>query len=485
MDRINKNLRYSTGVFIIIIAIISIIFHFPIHITDALTLEMVKKFGLKISIWRILFEPVLGVLLFFNRSLYALTEQQYLLVWIITIFIFYSIFIIITIKDRQTKRKFIITQLVNLPIVIGLWFTGFVIMLFIPLPNNTIVNKTTDSILVTTHSHTKYSHDGLISQEGLWKWHKRNGFDAFFITDHNNHDRTLDLVKAQRNNKFPIEPLVICGEEFSGSNHLSLLGLKRKFDTSGYEDSTVIDSVRANGGAVIVNHWFDGEKMSLDYFREIGVDGFEIENTATDKTYNRDVYQKIKNYCGDNGLIMNGGLDFHGYGNVCTVWNAFKIPDWRDLDPKSKEEAILHIIRTRDQSKLKVLLYIDRPYYDNKYLLLSPLFTVFSYFRTLNLYQLISWTFWAFVFALVKTDISRKVELKNQLSAERLIPVIGIISALFLLSLGIYYYSEIEDIAGFSEVYAEYSTLLFYVGLIFLFYSGLVSYFKILRRKTT
>jgi len=214
-----------------------------------------------------------------------------------------------------------------------------------PLPNNTIVNNAENTILVNTHSHTEFSHDGLISQEGLWEWHKRNGFDAFFITDHNNHDYTYDFVQAQRNNKFPNEPLVMCGEEFSGSNHLSMLGLKAKFSTKGFSDSTAINLTHAGRGTVIVNHWFDGEQMSLEYYKNLGVDGFEIENTALERTYNRKVYQKIKTFCESHNLVMNGGVDFHGYGNACSLWNAFEIPGWQNLDPASKEAAILEIIK--------------------------------------------------------------------------------------------------------------------------------------------
>lgn len=482
MNKTNKRHIYFAGIFITGITLISLLFHYPVHIADALTLGTLPEYEIHISVWRILFEPVLGVLLFFNRAFYAISEFQLILVWILIIFIVHSIFKSISIKDKPAKKKFIISQLINLPLVIGLWFTVFVIIIFIPLPNNTIINNSTNSVLVTTHSHTEYSHDGLISQENQWKWHKRNGFDAFFITEHNNHDKTLDFVNAQRNNEFPMEPLVLCGEEFSGTNHLSLLGLKRRFNTSGYSDSTAIDSVRASNGAVIVNHWFDDENMSLEYYKDLGVDGFEIENSATDRTYDRKIYQNIKEFCQNNNLILNGGLDFHGYGNACSIWNAFEIPDWHNLSPESKEESIINIFRTRDQDKLKVLLYKDRPYYNKKYLFLSPLFTVINYFRTLNFYQLISWICWILLFTIIK--ILAKKEFKKQIAPNRLIPVMGILSALFMVGLGVVYLGRIKDIAGFTEMYVEYSTLLFVIGSVFLIYSAIIVFIRIFKSKS-
>lgn len=466
----------APSILIVLIFIISNLFHYTIHIEDALKLEPLTEYGIAISIWRILFEPILGLLLFFNRVLYSIDELLYTLVWVLFAFLIYNIFK--SIFTKESKSKFIIAQVVNTPLILGLWFAVFVVIVFIPLPNNTIENNSSNSVLVTTHSHTNYSHDGLISQKGLWKWHEQNGFDAFFITDHNNHNRTLDFVQAQRIMKFPIEPLVMCGEEFSGTNHLSLLGLKRRFDTHGYADSTVIDSVRANNGVVIVNHWFDGKHKSLDYYKNIGVDGYEIENSATERIYDRKIYKEIKEYCESNNLIMNGGLDFHGYGNACSIWNAFEIPKWSSLDPASKEDAILSIIRKRDQNKLKVLIYKDRPYYSSHNLFLSPILTLFNYFRTLNIYQIISWIFWISIFTMIKIRFCDVGKLKKNITANKFLPIVSLLSALFLIILGLSYYMKTEYIFNFTEMYEEYSAILLYAGIALFIYSGLTIYFR-------
>ena len=470
MNKTTKRLKYFVGIFLIGITLIAFVFPFQIHIMDMLTLKALPEYSIHISIGRILLEPIIGLLLFFNRSYFAIAELQYLLGWILAIFIAYPIFHFFK-REKQAKKGFILNQIVYAPIILGLWITFFAIMLFIPLPNNTIVNNAQHSVLVTTHSHSKYSHDGLIGQRGLWKWHKRNGFDAFFITDHNNHNKTLDLVAAQRNGAFPIEPLIMCGEEFSGSNHLSLLGLKRKFNTKNYPDSTTVDSVHANKGVVIVNHWFDAEHKTLDYYKNLGVAGFEIENAGKDLTYNRKLYKKIRNFCERNHLIMIGGLDFHGYGHACMMWNALEIPNWKNLTPPAKEEAILAIFRSREQSKLKILFYKDRPYYGKNNLALRPIFTLFNYFRTLNVFQLLSWAFWVLLFLGFKIKIWENPVFKNQISANKLMPIVGLLCASFLWGLGLFYFFKIEKIDGYSELYEEYSTLLFYIGSVFLVYS--------------
>jgi hypothetical protein len=478
MEVSNKKKLIGLSIFLAVIVLPATVFHYPIGILDALTLQPLSDYGIQIPFWRVLFEPFLGFLLFLNQSFYTLDELKFVLLWLVVFFVVYSLAKTLSLSDRTLRRSFILRQLINIPLLIGLWFVLLVVVIFIPLPNNTIVNNSPNAILVTTHTHTEFSHDGLISQEGLWKWHKRNGFDAFFITDHNNHDKTLEFVAAQRNKQFPSEPLVMGGEEFSGTNHLSLLGLKKPFRTKGFTDSMAVAMTRADSGAVLVNHWFDGERKSLDYYKELGVDGFEIENTATDKRYDREVYKRIGNFCATNGLLLNGGLDFHGYGSACTLWNALDIPGWRALDPAAKEKAILNIIRSRDQSKIKVLLYNDRSYYSKDQLLFRPILAIFNYFRTLNLYQGFSWLAWTLLFAFICQRISNKERIVRTLTVQRLLPLLGVMGALFLLGLGWHYFNRIKPVEDFTEMYQEYSTLLFYAGAAFLIYSVIVLLFR-------
>ena len=482
-----RKLGLAVGIFLTFIVVVSVFFHHPVQIIDALTLKPAPGFDVQINPWRVVFEPFLGHIMFFNRGLYAIDEMLLSVWWVVIAFVVYTLVKLFGKKTGDEKKKFLLSQLVNLPIVIGLWFTYFLITIFVStyFPSNTIVNKNEDTILVTTHSHSEFSHDGLISQEGLWKWHKYNNFDAFFITDHNNHGKTLDFVNAQRKGEFASEPLVMGGEEFGGTNHMSLLGLKSYEKTKGLSDSAALAMVRADGGAVIINHWFDGENMSLEYYRDLGIDGFEIENTATNTSYDREVYGRIRKFCEENGLIMNGGLDFHGYGNVCTVWNAMEIPGWHKLSQDAKEAAILDVIKSRDQGKLKVLLYSDRPYYKEKNLFLMVFVHVFNYFRTLNFWQILSWAVWALLFVFVKVKISECKKEKRIFKTNNLIALTGVAGSLFMLALGMVYYLRTFRVAGSdNDIYIEYAELLFYFGGAFLIYAGIVTWFRFKKQNT-
>ena len=481
----SRTKRIWIGLFTLMAVVILIPLSAPYHvrIIDALSLQKVPGYGVHIPFYRILFEPFLGLLLYFNRSLYALTEVPLAMGWLFAAYLVWMVWRGLAMKDRLYRKRWFGGRIADIPIAGGLLLTLFVVMIFIRLPGNTIVNNTSDDVLVTTHCHTEWSHDGLISQKALWRWQKHNGFDAFFITDHNNHDKTLAFIRSQRAGDFPAVPLVMCGEEFSDSNHLSLLGLKKNFSTKDFPDSVAVNTTHAQGGAVIVNHWFDGENMTLEYYKNLGVDGFEIENTATDRYYPRDIYWKIRNFCEKNHLIMNGGLDFHGYGNVCSLWNAFAIPGWHRMDPDAKEKAILAILRAKDQSRLRVLMYHDRPYYDKKNLALRPPVTLFNYFRTLNGWQILSWLFWLAVFGIIAKRFAKKNEKEKIIVTGKSAAVKGVVASLFLLVLALRFYLLIGKTAGFNTIYPEYASLFLTLGLPLLVYSTGVAYIRLFKYK--
>ncbi|MEQ9580986.1 MAG: PHP domain-containing protein, partial [Arenibacter sp.] len=365
----------------------------------------------------------------------------------------------------------------NIPLLIGICFSVFIVILFLRLPNNTIVNNTSDEILVTSHAHTEYSHDGLISQEKMWEWHKRNGFDAFFITDHANHKKTLDFSTQQRNNQFPIEPLIMVGQEHSGSNHMSLLGLNGKFETKDKPDSLIVNLVHKYGGAVIINHWFDGKGNDKEFYKDLGADGFEIENVGKELYYDRTIFNDLKRFCEENKLLMIGGLDFHGYGRACGIWNAFQIPNWHQMDSVQKEKSILEIIRSRDQNRVKVLMYQDRPFYSGQNLLFRPFVTLVNYFRTLNFWQVLSWALWLVLFQLLWN-----YRRKHFIPMHKRIALVGMLSSLFLIFLGLYYMVRGNAVKGYSKVFAEYSSLLLTIGSIFMVYSLVTIYFRFFKK---
>ena len=83
--------KYFVAILIVVIAVLAFVFPYQIYIQDAITLENAQEFGIQISNWRIVFEPILGLLTFFNRSIYALEELNVLLYWIVGYYLLITI----------------------------------------------------------------------------------------------------------------------------------------------------------------------------------------------------------------------------------------------------------------------------------------------------------------------------------------------------------------------------------------------------------
>lgn len=475
MKKVLKEIRSYPGLLILSIAlvILSVLFHRPIEIVDALSSEPVPGFDIYISPWRVLFEPFTGLLLYYLRADQAVKEFSILLYWIL------ALTLLLFLIRRKQKLAGLLTWLKTAPLIVATWLAFLWLIIYIPLPANTIVNRQEHSILINTHSHTEYSHDGIISTRGLQKWHKKNGFDAFFITDHNHHERTMEAVMAQEQGSLPEGPLMMVGEEFSGSNHMTLLGLKRNFPTRGLTDQQVIDSTHDDRGMVIVAHWFDGENESIPYYLDMGVDGFEIANQAYGLAYEQRIFRDITEACISNDLLMTGGADYHGYGSSCFVWNALEIPGWHQMENGQKRESIMGLLRQKDMSKIRVLLYHDRNVKDRSLVLLSPLFNTVDYFRTLNLVQVLAWIIWLVLLSIPIRNLSKRTT--NPLSF-RIIQTLALAGSVFLLFNGTQLKLKAREFTEYNDIYTEYSTLLLSCGAGFLLYSFILVFAELKRK---
>ena len=482
--------------FFAVLAILSTVFHQPIQIIDALTSEPVPGFGIHISAWRLLFEPFTGPLLFYLRADQPALEFAVLLLWIL------ALSLVVTLgrlflknnsrkgqnegrdqieRGSESKLAGLLFWLKTAPLIVATWLGLLWLIIYIPMPANRIVNQQEHTILINTHSHTEYSHDGIISTKGLQKWHKKNGYDAFFITDHNHHQKTMEAVKAQEQGLLPEAPLLMVGEEYSGSNHMTLLGLTRNFITRGLTDQQVIDSTHDDNGVVIVAHWFDGERESIPFFLGMGVDGFEIANQADGLTYERRIFKDITEACMSNGLIMNGAADYHGYGSSCFVWNALEIPGWHQMDPEQKRESIMQVLRQRDMTRITVLLYNDRNTFDRSRVLLSPPYTIVSYFRTLNTIQLLSWFLWLVLLAILGTRLAKRI--KGNVCF-RTMQAVALTSTVFLLVNGTVLNLRARSLTEYNDIYTEYSTIMLWCGAGFLIYSFILIFIELRRRRS-
>jgi hypothetical protein len=377
-------------IFMSMIVGINFIFHRPIQIINAVSLKIENDYSIHLSVFRELLEPIVGIPLFYLRA--GEPVEEYIVLWI-WIFLSFGLYLFLK-KGFSFYKKW----LLSIPAIIGLAYFILVWMIFWPIPSNKIINQSDSKILFNTHAHSYFSHDGLITPEEQMEWHTMNGFDAFFLTEHNHNPNTLDLVKQQRNRQLKQSPHIMAGIEFSGSNHMVLLGLTDSLITFGKKDSVIIAEVHRQGGIVGVAHWFDGQNKTIQHYIDSGVNGFEIVN-KNQLAFPNKIHNDIINACNNNNLFFLGGADYHGYGPTCGTWNVLDVPNWDLLNHERKTEEILIGLKKRDN---EVIVYSDRDTMPFDNIWISPLINIINYFRGLNIFQILSWIGWGIVLSFIR-----------------------------------------------------------------------------------
>jgi hypothetical protein len=151
------------------------------------------------------------------------------------------------------------------------------------------------------------------------------------------------------------------------------------------------------------------------------------------------------------------------------------------MDMDQKRESILNLLRQKNMGKIRVLLYNDRYVMKRSYATLSPVYTLISYFRTLNFMQLLSWLIWL---VLIRNISKRMPGAKD--SRGSLIPLeIGsIISSLYLLTHGFILQNKAHKLAAYNDIYSEFSTIMLLCGAGFLVYTLILIFIERKRKPT-
>ena len=201
-------------------------------------------------------------------------------------------------------------------------------------PMAALAGTAPDEVVFDVHSHTNVSHDvrgtlmrGFDAGADL-RWHRRAGFDAVFVTDHNS-------VEGLRPHAGP--PALCPGVEVSAwKAHVVLLGESLPVDRTHYNGSLggllalLARSDSAYGALSVLslpeyerNHW-----SRLDSLVSAGADGFEIVNAAPKANeLSRTRRDSVVALARRTGRFVVGASDSHGWGATNMVWNLMRVPD--------------------------------------------------------------------------------------------------------------------------------------------------------------
>ncbi len=256
-----------------------------------------------------------------------------------------------------------------------------------------------DHVVVDFHGHTNRSHDvegtamrGYDVASNL-RWHRRAGFDAAFITDHN-------TVGPLANG----EGLSIgCpGIELSvWRSHIVLLGDSVPIDRSPYNRDLagLLELLRTSEtayGSVSVasipeyvrNHW-----GRLDTLVAAGLDGFEIVNAAPKANeITRAQRDTVIALARRTNRFVVGVSDSHGWGATSMVWNLVEVPGWRG-SPGSVCAGILRRLGDGFGSVRIVERHRLRP--DAAWpVILTPFGVLWETWRSLGWRETLAWVGW-------------------------------------------------------------------------------------------
>ena len=258
------------------------------------------------------------------------------------------------------------------------------------------------SLIVTDlHSHTNVSHDvrntlmrGYDAAANL-RWHRRAGFDAVFITDHN----TVEGLGP------PTRHPVRCpGIEISAwKAHIVLLGESLPIDRSLYNGSlgellALLQASHSSYGALSLlslpeydrNHW-----QRLDTLVAAGADGFEIVNASPKAAeFSLAHRDSVVALAWRANRFVAGVSDSHGWGATSLAWNLIAAPGWRNsADPCS---LILDRLRTGFASNQ----IVERHHLRRASLWplwLTPVGVTWEMWRSMGAPLLFSWLLWIWV----------------------------------------------------------------------------------------
>ncbi len=240
------------------------------------------------------------------------------------------------------------------------------VVILLPRPMAALQLENPDLLALDFHSHTSHSWDarkGFTPYQNL-KWHRRGGFHAAFITDHNVVSGAEDAVKNIFG-QHQLEGIIpLRGEEVSlFQSHWVILGNKelipnQKYDTGIEGIHNFIDELSKSSGVFVIAslpeywlyHWGD-----LNDFIGRGLAGFEIANSAPIAlNFPQSKKQFILDASKTHSLVLTGITDSHGWGSTIYVWNTMEIPGWRSIDRQNLEETVIQTLRQRKPEAVQV-----------------------------------------------------------------------------------------------------------------------------------
>lgn len=220
--------------------------------------------------------------------------------------------------------------------------------LLVPMPDWKLQTKEPGLIVADLHSHSLYSHDGLVTPADNLAMHQARGYGVVGFTEHGNPVGAAAAASLGGHG----EPTTIPGIEVQAPIGAFLLAMGLK---PGLPILTVLhdhaDTLRfihqvhdLHHGAVIALN-FKLTPAKVRRLADDGVDGFEIAN-AGHPSLSVPLRRALLAMQRERGLVLIASSDWHGWGGFFHTWTLIR-PQPAEIGA-TKRATVLNVLRHRD-----------------------------------------------------------------------------------------------------------------------------------------
>jgi hypothetical protein len=219
-------------------------------------------------------------------------------------------------------------------------------------------------IVFDVHTHTERSHDGRAGFDAAANaaWHRRTGFHAAFITDHNTNGAAGDPGAPPS----PGAVRLLAGTELSLNGlHLLILGTADSVDnrpwSSSWDSSLALVrhlSARSDSSgaldppgppllvASLPEFWRYRWGHQIGQLIEAGAGGFEVwTSSPRAMEFPPRARATLVAQAAVRTLALAGATDMHGLGRSASVWNVAPLEGWEALSRPQLAAALVGLMR--------------------------------------------------------------------------------------------------------------------------------------------
>jgi len=288
--------------------------------------------------------------------------------------------------------------------VVGLiaTYAGAVLL---PRPAASLETDNTNILRVDFHSHTDASHDGRMSVEDNRAWHRQQGFDAAYVTDHGTVAGAERGVAANPRTAGEGTVLLQSIEVSWTGEHVSIPNAQRVYSgllTSNMRDMDP-DALRL--GSVIPTRepvviWHHPRDLSrLEAAEGPGTPGIRAIEIVNGSPANMEKVhpkrEQIIALAREKNIALVTGSDNHGWGRTAPGWTLLRVYNWRSMTPDAVAVQIEAMIRAGGFASTRV---VERRVASSTSRLWASVFTVPArMLTTLSTDERVAWIAWTWL----------------------------------------------------------------------------------------